>query len=290
MALPKPNRNSLRVSDTALCRLAGLPKAGGLDRSCASGSGSTPLICAGSIATAARPTPARAASRRSGRRRSGLPGAERHPLAGLWLGRPPAVWAQARRAPGNARGRRQVRLVGRFGGRRQHPRQGPGPLRHRAPGRSGHEPTPPTRVGGTGTGGSGGPPDGKAVQEVQRVHGIPADSARRQWSMVLRPGSRTAPKTERKVPGRLCAPSPHLDRPPGCGSARVYATLAARCPARGRGTARGTGVSAASAALPLHLFGRRHEPLRLGRAGWGTCACRLGDDGQIMSKPNLYRD
>ena len=41
------------VSDTALCRLAGLPSAGRPARSCASGSGSTPLICAGSIATPA---------------------------------------------------------------------------------------------------------------------------------------------------------------------------------------------------------------------------------------------
>jgi hypothetical protein len=56
-ALPKPNRNSLAVNDTALCRLAGLPSAGNPARSWASGSGSTPLICAGSIATAAAATP-----------------------------------------------------------------------------------------------------------------------------------------------------------------------------------------------------------------------------------------
>ena len=43
-ALPKPKRNSLAVNETALCRLAGLPRAGKPARSCASGSGSTPLI------------------------------------------------------------------------------------------------------------------------------------------------------------------------------------------------------------------------------------------------------
>ena len=56
-ALPKPKRNSFWVSETALCRLAGLPSAGNPARSCARGSGRTPLICAGSMATPAAPTP-----------------------------------------------------------------------------------------------------------------------------------------------------------------------------------------------------------------------------------------
>jgi len=52
-----------------------------------------------------------------------------------------------------ARGRRQDRLVGRFGGRRQHPRQGPGPLRHRAPGRSGPSQRPRREWGEQASGG-----------------------------------------------------------------------------------------------------------------------------------------
>ena len=54
-ALPNPYRNSSLVSDIALCRLAGLPSAGKPQRSWTSGRGNTPLIWAGSIATAAAP-------------------------------------------------------------------------------------------------------------------------------------------------------------------------------------------------------------------------------------------
>ena len=182
MALPKPNRNSLRVSDTALCRLAGLPKAG---------------------------RPARAASRRSGRRRSGLPGAERHPLAGLWLGRASSRLAQVRPAPGNARRRRQVRLVGRFGGRRQHPRQGPGPLRHRAPGRSGPSQRPRREWGEQAPGGRA---DLLTATPCRRSSEFTVCPLTRAPAVVdgLTTRQQNRPQNGENVPGRFCAPSPHF--------------------------------------------------------------------------------
>jgi hypothetical protein len=54
-ATANPNRNSFAVRETALCMCAGLPRAGSADRSWARGSGRTPLIWAGSIATPAIP-------------------------------------------------------------------------------------------------------------------------------------------------------------------------------------------------------------------------------------------
>jgi len=52
-ALPNAYRNCAAVSETDRFRFAGLPKTGNAARSCAGGSTSTPLIGAGSIATAA---------------------------------------------------------------------------------------------------------------------------------------------------------------------------------------------------------------------------------------------
>jgi len=52
-AFPKLYRNSSAVSMTARCRFAGFLKTGSVARSDESGSGSTPLICAASIAMAA---------------------------------------------------------------------------------------------------------------------------------------------------------------------------------------------------------------------------------------------
>ena len=57
MALPKAKRNSDFVSATALPMFSGLASTGSVARNWASGSGNTPLIWAGSIATAARPMP-----------------------------------------------------------------------------------------------------------------------------------------------------------------------------------------------------------------------------------------
>ena len=53
MALPNAYRNCSAVSDTARCLFAGFLNTGSVARSADSGSGSTPLICAASIATAA---------------------------------------------------------------------------------------------------------------------------------------------------------------------------------------------------------------------------------------------
>ena len=53
IALPKAKRNCSAVSDTARCLLAGFLNTGRVARSADSGSGSTPLIWAASMATAA---------------------------------------------------------------------------------------------------------------------------------------------------------------------------------------------------------------------------------------------
>ena len=45
------------VNDTVRCRFAGLPSTGNADLSCAKGSALTPLMAAGSMATAAATTP-----------------------------------------------------------------------------------------------------------------------------------------------------------------------------------------------------------------------------------------
>ena len=54
IALPNAYRNCSAVSETALWRLPGFLNTGRVARKAESGSGSTPLICASSIATAAR--------------------------------------------------------------------------------------------------------------------------------------------------------------------------------------------------------------------------------------------
>lgn len=51
--LPNEYLNCVAVNDTVRCRLAGLPRTGKPDRNCENGSAFTPLIGAGSIATAA---------------------------------------------------------------------------------------------------------------------------------------------------------------------------------------------------------------------------------------------
>ena len=56
-ALANANRNCSAVSETARCRLAGFLNTGSVARSADSGTGSTPLIWAASMATAATPSP-----------------------------------------------------------------------------------------------------------------------------------------------------------------------------------------------------------------------------------------
>jgi hypothetical protein len=51
--LPNANRNCSAVSETARCRLPGFLNTGSVARNADSGNGSTPLICAASIAIAA---------------------------------------------------------------------------------------------------------------------------------------------------------------------------------------------------------------------------------------------